>query len=114
MMVKEGFSKDDIQNIQVAAEEACVNIINHGYHNEKGSIWISFDLGEDSFMATFKDEAPPFNPTKFNKPNPARSKNEHPIGGWGIILIRSLTDEMRYKYEDGKNQLTLIINKDIS
>ena len=36
---------------------------------------------------------------------------DHPVGGWGINLIRSLTDEIKYDYEDNKNKLTLIKRK---
>jgi anti-sigma regulatory factor (Ser/Thr protein kinase) len=39
---------------------------------------------------------------------------DQPIGGWGINLIKSLTDEIRYDYEDNKNKLTLIKRKKIT
>jgi serine/threonine-protein kinase RsbW len=61
-----------------------------------------------------EDEAPRFDPTLYHKPNRAENVQDQPIGGWGINLIKSLTDEIRYDYEDNKNKLTLIKRKKIT
>jgi anti-sigma regulatory factor (Ser/Thr protein kinase) len=34
--------------------------------------------------------------------------DERPLGGLGIHLLKSLVDESRYEYQEGKNRLTLI------
>ena len=39
-MSEAGFSKEEILELQVAVEEAYVNIINHGYNKEEGLIWV--------------------------------------------------------------------------
>jgi anti-sigma regulatory factor (Ser/Thr protein kinase) len=113
-MSRAGFSKEEILDLQVAVEECYVNIINHGYRKCEGSIWITFDSGENYFTVTLEDEAPRFDPTLYLKPNRADNVQDQPIGGWGINLIKSLTDEIRYDYEDNKNKLTLIKRKKIT
>jgi serine/threonine-protein kinase RsbW len=39
---------------------------------------------------------------------PAASLEEAKIGGWGIHIVRRLTDELRYHRSAGRNHLTLI------
>jgi anti-sigma regulatory factor (Ser/Thr protein kinase) len=97
--------------MQVAVEEAYVNIINHGYKKEEGLIWIAIDVGERFIRVALEDEAPCFDPTKFIKRDSDGHPLDHPVGGWGINLIRSLTDEMKYNYKNNKNKLTLLKNK---
>jgi sigma-B regulation protein RsbU (phosphoserine phosphatase) len=103
-----GFSDEDNLSFQLAVEEACINIINHGYRNAKGYISIALESRPNCFMVIIEDEASQFDPTRFEKPNLVEDANERPIGGLGIHLIKSLTDEMRYDYAEGKNRLTLI------
>jgi anti-sigma regulatory factor (Ser/Thr protein kinase) len=110
-MSEAGFSREDILNLQVAVEECFVNIMIHGYHKAEGLIWLSFDIKESYFAVTLEDEAPRFDPTTYSEPNRAENVQDQPIGGWGINLIKSLTDEIKYDYEDNRNKLTLIKRK---
>jgi len=107
-----GFDREQILELQVAVEEAYVNIINHGYKQEEGPIWVTFDYGKGCFKVTLEDEAPRFDPTRFIKQdlggNIDGNIRDHPVGGWGINLMRSQTDEMRYEYKNNKNRLILI------
>jgi anti-sigma regulatory factor (Ser/Thr protein kinase) len=109
-MSEGGFDREQILELQVAVEEACVNIINHGY-KEKGPVWVSFDSGNRFFKVTLEDEAPRFDPTLFIKRDHGGNIQDHPVGGWGINLMRSQTDEMRYEYKNNKNRLVLIKNR---
>ena len=110
-MSERGFAGEQISEMQVAVEEAYVNIINHGYKKEDGLIWITIDVGERFIRVILEDEAPRFDPTKFIKHEQDSNPLDHPVGGWGINLMKSLTDEIRYDYKDNKNKLILIKNK---
>jgi serine/threonine-protein kinase RsbW len=103
-----GFDREQILELQVAVEEAYVNIINHGYRNEEGPIWVTFDCGNRLFKVTLEDEAPRFDPTLFIKRDHGGNIQDHPVGGWGINLMRSQTDEIRYIYKNNKNKLVLV------
>jgi len=107
-MSERGFEGEQISEMQVAVEEAYVNIINHGYKKEEGLIWITIDVGERFIRVTLEDEAPSFDPTKFIKREQDSNPLDHPVGGWGINLMKSLTDEIKYEYKNNKNKLTLI------
>ncbi len=110
-MSERGFDIEQISEMQVAVEEAYVNIINHGYKKEEGPIWITFDIGDRLFRVTLEDEAPRFDPTRFTKRDLDGNALDHPVGGWGINLMRTLSDEIRYDYKNNKNKLILIKNK---
>ncbi|OPY47004.1 MAG: Bacterioopsin transcriptional activator [Methanosaeta sp. PtaU1.Bin028] len=107
MMSDGGFAREKILDMQVSVEEACVNIIHHGYRHEPGIISIGLYLEEDALQITIEDDAPPFDPTKFDKPNLVQNLDERPIGGLGILMMKSMTDDLRYDFAGGKNRLTL-------
>jgi serine phosphatase RsbU (regulator of sigma subunit) len=107
-MTREGFDTKKILDVQLAVEEVCVNIIRHGYGGREGSIQIALDLQDDRLIITIMDQAPMFDPTEFEKPEFSADLEKRPIGGLGIYLMKSLVDVMRYKFEDGKNKLTMI------
>ena len=111
-MSRAGFSGKQILDMQLAVEEAFINIIRHGYHGAYGTILIAMDFEEGSLKVKIEDDAPLFDPTRFQEPDFSAALEERPVGGLGIHLIRSLSDEMRYEYENGKNRLMLIKIKD--
>ncbi|MDD1734383.1 MAG: SpoIIE family protein phosphatase, partial [Methanothrix sp.] len=107
-----GFAGKHILDMQLAVEEAFINIIRHGYHGAYGAILIAIDFQEGRLTVTIEDDAPPFDPTRFQEPDFSADLEKRPIGGLGIHLMRSLSDEMRYEFETGKNRLKLIKIKD--
>ena len=111
-MSRAGFSGKQILDMQLAVEEAFIYIIRHGYHGAYGAVLIAMDFEEGRLKVKIEDDAPPFDPTKFQEPDFSADLEERPVGGLGIHLMRSLSDEMRYEYENGKNRLTLIKIKD--
>jgi len=107
-----GFGGLEILNVQLAVEEACINIVRHGYRGTDGAIRIAFDYECDSLSVSIEDDAPQFDPTKFEEPDFSADLEKRPIGGLGIHLIKSLVNEMRYEFKDGKNRLMLKKTKD--
>ena len=108
-----GFSRKDVLDLELAVEEATINIINHGYHGAEGIILVKCKLEVDRLTVVIEDEANRFDPIKYDKPNLVENLDKRPIGGLGIYLIRSLTDDSRYEYEDGKNRLILLKRKSL-
>ena len=96
--------------IQLAAEEAIVNIIEHGYKKNPGTIQISCSssMGRDlcNFTLALSDTALAFDPTQLKDSIPS---HEHPgnIRGNGIKLMKNMMDEIHYANIENKNVLTL-------
>lgn len=61
-----------------------------------------------ALILTFLDQGAPFDPLAEERPDttslPAR---ERPMGGLGLYLAKSLTDEVAYARRDGQNVLTV-------
>lgn len=103
-----GFDSKGILEMQLALEEACNNIVRHGYKGVEGDIQIVIDIEADQLSLAIEDSALRFDPVQFNKPELTDDIEQRPIGGLGIHLIKSLVDEMKYEFQNGKNRLILI------
>lgn len=96
--------------VNLALEEAVVNVMNYAYPGETGRP-VTLSVDGDSKLMTFQlmDEGIAFDPTSHEAPDLTLSAEERPIGGLGIFLVEELMKEVRYeRSEDGKNILTMI------
>ncbi|MFC2064242.1 ATP-binding protein [Chloroflexota bacterium] len=104
-----GFNDSDIYAVQLAADEACSNIIEHAYGNdESGELECSHQFDGEYLILTFKDTGCYFDPSAIPEPDLTSSLEKRQIGGLGIFLIKSLMDEVHYESlgEEG-NVITL-------
>lgn len=95
--------------LDVAIDELFTNISSYAYGTEVGVATVRFDFDEQSRMAsvTFIDTGVPFDPTRRSDPDITLSAEERPIGGLGIYLVKKTMDDVSYRWEDGKNILTI-------
>jgi len=106
---KAGFNEDLVFNIELALEEALVNIIQHGYSKQKGLIDLScISLLEEGIKIIVKDTGIPYNPLERAEVIKTQVREEFPLGGYGIYLILKIMDEVHYQHAEGYNVLTLI------
>lgn len=106
---KAGFDTCYVNKIELATEEALVNIIHYGYPEKPGQIAIECAHSSNcNFEITIRDEGIPYNPLKAETfCNSAASLEERTIGGYGIFFVLNLMDEVAYKREENTNVLTL-------
>jgi anti-sigma regulatory factor (Ser/Thr protein kinase) len=109
IMVRAGFSPPKVLEVQLAVEEACMNIALHAYPDGEGSFKITSDPTENGLVVTIEDQGMRFDPTKAEEPSLEEDVDERPIGGLGIHLIKSFVEDVRYEFKDGKNMLILVI-----
>ena len=98
-----------IDDIILAVDEACTNIIKHAYKSfPDGEISISIDFSDDKFKIIIKDFGIPFNPETIPDPDLKKFYRQHRVGGLGMYLMKSLMDEVKYISVPGKyNQVML-------
>ena len=101
-----GLSSKIIGKIELAAEEALVNIIHYAYPDAAGNIEVRCRWNPPVFEITFKDWGIPFDPITRPDPDTHLSLSERRIGGMGILLIKKMIPELRYRRENGANILT--------
>ncbi len=103
-----GVSEKDQFEIGLAVDEACSNIILHGYMQRSGTIGIESCILDNELTVIISDTGMPFNPLEVTPPVLDADVDHRKIGGLGVHLIRSVTDALFYEYRDGKNILTLV------
>ena len=64
-------------------------------------------------VLTFKDDGIPYDPLASSEPDVTLSAQERELGGLGILMVKKLSSELSYAYEDGCNVLTVTVNKNI-
>ena len=105
---KQGFGSKKINQIQIACEEALVNIISYAYPDKDGTIEIVCNTGEGrGLVIEITDWGNPFDPLSVLEPDTEASIEEREIGGLGIYMMRNIMDEVSYKREGNRNVLTL-------
>ena len=85
------------------------NIVNHGYKGKPGPITVKVVDKREKHMVCvrFSDEAAPYNPLTKEDPDVTLSLEERGIGGLGIYMVKQTMDNVKYKYENGQNVLTI-------
>lgn len=107
-----GIAVATIDNIILAVDEACTNIIKHAYKlSPQGEIIIKIDYDEEKFTITIIDYGKSFEPDRVPLPDLQKYYREHRVGGLGMYLIKSLMDDVEYTTIPGKyNQVLLSKN----
>ena len=108
-----GFAEKDVYSIQLAADEAASNIIEHAYSGKPGeSIDLTCEFEKDGLRITFIDQGKPFDPSKVEKPDLKAHLSKRKIGCLGVYLMRTLMDEVHYKVTSAGNELVLVKRKE--
>ncbi|MEW6404351.1 MAG: ATP-binding protein [Chloroflexota bacterium] len=101
-----GFTEKEIYSLQLAADEAASNIVEHAYMDvQDGEIRISCDMRGNDIIIAMHDDGRSFNPNKVKAPNLKADLSERQIGGLGIYLMRKLMDDVRYESKPGAGNL---------
>lgn len=107
-----GFTNTIISKIELASEEALVNIISHAYSNGEGTIEINCSSLQQKkgIQIIICDRGLQFNPLKaIENFEPGNIDEENSqVGGYGIYFMVNMMDKVNYERIDEKNVLTLV------
>lgn len=104
-----GLSDADASRCQLAVDEACTNIIEHGYGGEnRGRIEIICEGADGEMTITIQDWARRFDPSSVPEPKLSATVEDMGIGGLGIYFMRQVMDAVEFSYENGSNKLVLV------
>lgn len=92
----------------IVGDELFSNIINHGYENKGGDIFVRllYSKVKKEFALTIIDHAKKFNQLSVDNPTYAEGKPLE-VGGLGLTIVKNIIDEYAYDYINGKNILVL-------
>lgn len=103
-------SRETVGDLKLALTEAITNIVRHSYDGEPGhQIILSWAVDDETLTLTIRDFGRPFDASNYQSPD----LSELQTGGYGIFLIQSLMDEVRYDTSSGAGAtLTLVKQRD--
>ncbi len=103
-----GVSRDLLYDMQLAVDEACTNIITHGYAGmDPGSIILDLELEPDHITVSLTDFGHSFEPDSAAVPDVHASTEVRELGGFGLFFIRQSVDHMDYRVTEDGNTMTL-------
>ncbi len=106
---KLGCPMKTVVQLNVAIDEIYSNIVKYAYPSEPGPAEVSLIYREDPgcVYIKFRDSGIPYNPLTKDDPDVTLSADERTIGGLGIYMVKKTMDDVKYKYENGENILTI-------
>lgn len=109
-----GFSEKAIYSLQLAADEASSNIIEHAYEGESdASLEITCEMRGSEIVIILQDWGKSFDPSGVKDPNLSADLSSRQVGGLGIYLMRKLMDTVRYESNPRSgNLLTMTKRRD--
>ena len=103
------WTPDLTYQIELIVEEICINVINHGEVDGTRPIRVEIVSNDDFVKIEISDNGRAFDPTKdVATPSQITSIEDSEIGGWGVHLAHTFSDEMHYHRVDDMNCLTLV------
>ncbi len=98
--------------INVAIDEIFSNIVKYAYSDKPGPVTVSLIKKDtpNAVCVKFVDSGIPYNPLTKEDPDITLSAEDRNIGGLGIYMVKKTMDDVRYKYENENNILTIIKN----
>jgi anti-sigma regulatory factor (Ser/Thr protein kinase) len=96
--------------VRLAAEEACTNVIRHGYRGSApGTVAVDIARDGSRVVVTIEDHGPRFDPADAPAPALDASAEDRPLGGLGWHLVRQVMDEVHHAHDAQRgNTLTLV------
>ncbi len=109
-----GMNARGLKKIELAVEEAVVNIINYSQAE-----WVELEVKVKSekrkedgkgkeINVTLRDNGAAFDPLQQAEVDTDRATDERQVGGMGIHLIRQIVDELHYERKENKNILRMV------
>lgn len=98
-----------IENIILAVDEACTNIIKHAYkYSPDGDITVTIKPSSSKFIVSIIDNGISFEPESIPEPDLQKYYRQRRVGGLGVYLMKTLMDEVKYVSKPGKYNEVLL------
>ncbi len=104
-----GINADVIENIILAVDEACTNIIKHAYKSfPEGELIIKTKSTSSRFTVSITDYGSSFEPDSIPEPDLQKYYRQRRVGGLGMYLMKTLMDDVKYVSKPGKYNEVLL------
>ncbi len=104
-----GVTTDVVENIILAVDEACTNIIKHAYKSfPDGEMIIKTKSTLSRFVVSITDYGNSFEPDAIPEPDLQKYYRQKRVGGLGMYLMKTLMDDVKYVSVPGKHNKVLL------
>lgn len=104
-----GMKSDAVENIILAVDEACTNIIRHAYKSvPDGELIIKTKSTVSRFVVSITDYGKSFEPEMIPEPDLQKYYRQRRVGGLGMYLMKTLMDDVKYVSIPGKYNEVLL------
>jgi serine/threonine-protein kinase RsbW len=106
---EQAIAADEAARILILLEELLTNLMKYGYPDraEPGQAEIVLELNGSRLEIEFIDDGCAFDPFAVSAPNLDEPLEARPVGGLGLHILRSLTDDSRYERRNETNVIRL-------
>ena len=107
------FDDKVINSFKLVIDEACTNIIRHGYRDIKnGEITIKAIIRRLSLTILIIDQGKSYDPRQASTPDLGKYVDIGKKGGLGILMMRKLMDDLQYVVTERGNEFRLTKNRE--
>ena len=104
-----GIDQQTCYDVKLAVEEACMNVITHGYSGmNPGSIMLELQFDPGQVMVRLTDFGHPFEPCEPAAPDLAADLEDGLTQGFGLHFIYQTMDQISYDTAQDGNHLTFV------
>lgn len=108
LLRREHLRDETVLDLRLVAEEVLTNVAKYAYDDAQPhevELTVARDRGE--VMLQFVDDGRPFDPLSAKRPDLSAPERDRSLGGFGLDLVRSLTDGAEYARQGARNVLRL-------
>ncbi|GAB5518066.1 MAG: hypothetical protein RhofKO_03170 [Rhodothermales bacterium] len=101
-----------VEQLKIAVDEACTNVIEHAYQNEDGhQIDLAVIIEPERFIVRIRDKGVAFQRSEYEEPDLMSFAKRRKSGGFGVHIMHRLMDDVEYNTDGGFNECCLIKNR---
>jgi len=106
-----GIPEDRALDVELCLNEILTNINHYAFEESEPvrDIRVTLERKNGRLEAMIEDDGRPFNPVEAPPLEAPESLAGAQVGGWGIPIVRTLADEVRYERRGGANLLTILV-----
>ncbi len=107
------FSDSVVEQLKIAVDEACTNVIEHAYRGEgEHALDIAILISKDKLTVRIRDHGRAFDERNYAEPNLIEYARSRKAGGLGVHLMRRLMDRVEFKTRGDVNECCLVKYRD--
>lgn len=105
-----GFDSKEVYAVKLAVDEACTNIIEHGYGGEGlGKIECSYHYDSNALTIELRDWGNEFNPNEVPEPDFTVPLEALQARGAGLFLMNQLMDDVQFSFDAEEGNLLILV-----